>query len=1126
MCVASPPRRPRHHRHRLTILQAAAAAKPALPAAPAAPADEPIPAVTDEQAFASTHLADYGLEAEAEAVYHWDVASWDELPPRLTGPEFECGGHRWRILLFPFGNSHGQPNDMVSLYLDYADAKGKPEGWHVCAQFSLVISNPTDPTIFVSSLAHHRFTHEEMDWGFTRFSELKKLTNPADGRARPILEGGRARISAFVRVVKDPTGVLWHNFANYDSKKETGFVGIKNQGATCYMNSLLQSLFLTTAFRKAVYQIPTENDTPSESVPLSLQRLFYQLQTSDQPVGTTELTKSFGWRSLDSFLQHDVQEFNRVLQDKLEHQMKGTKADGAIQRLFTGKMRSYITCLDVDYVSSRTEQFYDIQLNVKGMPTLERSFRNYIAVERLEGENKYQADGHGLQDALKGVTFESFPPVLHLQLKRFEYNVEKDSMVKINDRHEFPLEIDLAPYIDQDAPEKKGNWKYHLHGVLVHSGDLNGGHYFALIKPARAGGWFKFDDDRVTPVTVKEVLEDNYGGEPLAPNGVRPAQERFKRSINAYMLVYIRETKYDEVLPALETEDTPAHLRKRLEEERRLLETKRKEREEQHLYMTVKLVTESTFRKHQGFDLATFDDRTLTPSDLPTFRVKKDEPFLSFKTRMAEHFKHPESDIRFWVLVNRQNKTVRPDNVIPESDPALTMEMVREKMASRQTDLRLFLELDAEKLAEFDARGGTYGGTSMVFLKYFDVFGQTLQGLGRVYVQNEQNVGDLTTTINQRMRWPPTTTVKLYEEIKPGMIEQMKPSLTFRASEIQDGDIVCFQMDLPERDVHDLEAQSMYSNPVQFYDFLQNQIKVLFKPRFPTASYKQEVYLTLSKKMTYDLMSAKAGELLKHDPLKIRFVIANGPNGTPKTVIKRSANQTVGEIVSVSYLQGSASLLYYELLDVSIVELETKRSIRVYWTGAHNKEEDEHRFLLPRTKMVHDLADELSKKVQLTPGGTGRVRVFEVASNGKSQKELSSADMVGNLSEAAELFAEEVPTEEVNVNDDDKVVNVFHFSRDVHRVHGIPFRFVVRRGEKFSDTKKRIQTRLDVPDKEFGRFRFALVQSSLYQQPSYIEDGDVLWDHRFQPDDVIGLDHPDRTGRSTASHEKGIKIRS
>ena len=66
----------------------------------------------------------------------------------------------------------------------------------------------------------------------------------------------------------------------------------------------------------------TENDMPSGSIPLALQSLFYKLQYSDSSVATKELTKSFGWDTYDSFTQHDVQELNRVLSEKLEDKMK------------------------------------------------------------------------------------------------------------------------------------------------------------------------------------------------------------------------------------------------------------------------------------------------------------------------------------------------------------------------------------------------------------------------------------------------------------------------------------------------------------------------------------------------------------------------------------------------------------------------------------------------------------------------------------------------------------------------------------------------------------------------------------------------------------------------------------
>ena len=106
-------------------------------------------------------------------------------------------------------------------------------------------------------------------------------------------------------------------------------------------------------------------------------------------------------------------------------------------------------------------------------------------------------------------------------------------------------------------------------------------------------------------------------------------------------------------------------------------------------------------------------------SDLPTFRVPKQTACRVFKSIIAKHFNRPESRIRLWVLVNRQNRTVRPDEYIPENEPSLSMsfgshannfrryslavEAIRNKMDARQSILRLYLDIlpDPPKVYRF-----------------------------------------------------------------------------------------------------------------------------------------------------------------------------------------------------------------------------------------------------------------------------------------------------------------------------------------------------------------------------------------------------------------------------------------
>jgi ubiquitin carboxyl-terminal hydrolase 7 len=94
-------------------------------------------------------------------------------------------------------------------------------------------------TLFADT--QHQFNARESDWGFTSFMPLHELYDPSKG----FLVNDTLVIEADVNAPKMVD--YWH-----DSKKETGFVGLKNQGATCYMNSLLQTLYHIPYFRKVL----------------------------------------------------------------------------------------------------------------------------------------------------------------------------------------------------------------------------------------------------------------------------------------------------------------------------------------------------------------------------------------------------------------------------------------------------------------------------------------------------------------------------------------------------------------------------------------------------------------------------------------------------------------------------------------------------------------------------------------------------------------------------------------------------------------------------------------------------------------------------------------------------------
>jgi len=377
-------------------------------------------------------------------------------------------------------------------------------------------------------------------------------------------------------IILDMVAYKNYSHINGNERNMLGYVGIVNEAMTCYMNSMLQTLNILGAFKKAVFKVPTEKETYDSSISLSLQRLFYDLMHETNPITTDKLTKSFGWSYENLHVQHDVQEFNLKLADAMEKQMKGTSVDGFFDNVFQGKVQNYIECINVDYKSTKDENFCDLSLQVKGCNNIYESLDKYTEEEIMEGNDKYEAEGHGKQDARKGIKFVKFPKVLIVQLKRFEYDYGRDQMIKINDKFDYYQDLDLNKYIANNSEKvseekevtknkevskdkENADYNYTLHSVVVHHGNASRGHYYSFLNPSpNEKNWLLFNDEYVRPASTQEVYDLNYGGYntcySIKPGG-RIIQQFLPCEANAYILVYIKNSARDEMLSNVTLED-------------------------------------------------------------------------------------------------------------------------------------------------------------------------------------------------------------------------------------------------------------------------------------------------------------------------------------------------------------------------------------------------------------------------------------------------------------------------------------------------------------------------------------------------------------------------------------------
>ncbi|KAB1204785.1 Ubiquitin carboxyl-terminal hydrolase 22 [Morella rubra] len=354
-----------------------------------------------------------------------------------------------------------------------------------------------------------------------------------------------------------------------------GLRGLNNLGSTCFMNSVLQALLHAPPFRNYFLSEGHSHETCRKRsvdrlcLPCDIDAIFSAVFSGDRaPYSPAKFLYSWWQHSanLASYEQQDAHEFFISVLDGI-HEKEGKSRNGnrdtgdcqcIAHRVFSGLLRSDVTCMTCGFISTTYDPCVDISLNLdtgnfsptsmvnkhvkadenSSISTLVGCLDLFTRQEKLGSDQKlYCQNCQERRDSVKQMSIKRLPLVLCLHMKRFEHSSVRRMSRKIDRYLHFPFSLDMTPYLSSsivrnrfgnrifafEGDESDISAEFEIFAVVTHAGTLESGHYVTYLRLRNQ--WYKCDD-----AWINEV------------------DEGMVRASQCYMMFYVQKMLYPKAI--------------------------------------------------------------------------------------------------------------------------------------------------------------------------------------------------------------------------------------------------------------------------------------------------------------------------------------------------------------------------------------------------------------------------------------------------------------------------------------------------------------------------------------------------------------------------------------------------